>query len=80
MSPILVLAWLRYPLLKRVELGTSVGNEPHFDRGDSTRRVGETYDRGRFRADEEREITARIECGQDRFAQPAKKGLSRWNR
>jgi hypothetical protein len=57
-----------YPLLKRVELGTSIGNGPQFDRSGSTRRVDETYNRGRLR-----EITARVECGQDRFAWPARK-------
>src|SRR6476660_8475538 len=31
------------------------------------RRVDETYDRGRFRADEEREITEEVDGGQDRF-------------
>src|SRR5262245_20496085 len=37
------------------------------------RRVGETYNRGRFRADEERKSTATLEWGQDRFARPLRK-------
>ena len=56
-----------YPLLKRVELGTSVETKPHIDRNGSTRRVGETHNRGRFRADEERESTWVVQGGQDRF-------------
>jgi hypothetical protein len=41
------------------------------------RRVDETYNRGRFRADEEREITAEVESGQDRFMPAARKDLVR---